>query len=93
KIAEIYGAEVPFIREEELSDDNSKISDVIIHILEKYEKVGKAFDYFMLLQPTSPLRDEVEIIEAYKTLKDKNVNSVISVSEADHSPLWMNTLN
>lgn len=93
EIAKKYGAEVPFIRDENLSKDNSKISDVIIDILEKYENFGKKFDYFMLLQPTSPLRDEVEIIATYKVLKEKTANSVIAVCEAEHSPLWMNTLN
>lgn len=92
EIAKNYGAEVPFIREKKLSEDNSKISDTIIDILEKYEKLGKSFDYFMLLQPTSPLRDEIEIIKAYRILKEKKANSVISVCEVDHSPLWMNTL-
>lgn len=91
-IAKQYGAEVPFLREANCADDNSKISDVIINILQKYEKLGKQFDYFMLLQPTSPLRDEKEIISSYKLLKEKKANSIVSVCEAEHSPLWMNTL-
>lgn len=93
ELAKVYGAEVPFVRERELSEDNSKISDVIINILEKYEKLGKYFDYFMLLQPTSPLRDEKEMISAYKLLKEKNANSIVGVCEAEHSPLWMNNID
>lgn len=91
-IAKKYGAEVPFLRENNLSNDDSKISDVIIDILEKYKKIGKTFDYLILLQPTSPLRDEKEIINAYNSLKEKNANSIIGVCEVEHSPLWMNVL-
>lgn len=92
-IAKQYGADVPFLRENNLSNDDSKISDVIIDILGKYEKKGKRFDYFILLQPTSPLRDEQEILGAYEILKEKNANSIIGVCEVEHSPLWINSLN
>ncbi|MGL5126109.1 MAG: cytidylyltransferase domain-containing protein [Fusobacteriaceae bacterium] len=93
EISEKYGATIPFLREELLSGDTSKISDVIVDILDRLEKLGKKYDYFILLQPTSPLRDEDDIIKAYNLLKDKNANSVVSVCEADHSPLWMNNLD
>lgn len=92
-IAKSFGAEVPFLREENLSKDSSKISDTIIDILKKYEKSGKFFDYFILLQPTSPLRDEKEIVNAYNLLKEKNANSIIGVCEVEHSPLWMGNLD
>ncbi|MGL5053242.1 MAG: cytidylyltransferase domain-containing protein [Cetobacterium sp.] len=93
EISEKYGATIPFLREELLSGDTSKISDVIADILDRLEKLGKKYDYFILLQPTSPLRDEDDIIKAYNLLKEKNANSVVSVCEADHSPLWMNNLD
>lgn len=93
EISKSFGAIVPFLRDKNLSEDNSKISDVIINDLEKLKKLGKEYDYFMLLQPTSPLRTEEDILESYNFLKIKNGNSVIAVCEAEHSPLWMNTLD
>lgn len=93
EISKNFGAIVPFLRDENLANDNSKISDVIINVLEKLKKMGKEYDYFMLLQPTSPLRTEEDILNSYNFLKMKNGNSVITVCEAEHSPLWMNTLS
>ncbi|WP_146777999.1 acylneuraminate cytidylyltransferase family protein [Methanococcus maripaludis] len=92
KISRKYGAKVPFLRDCNLSSDHATSMDVILDVIEKMQKLGKTYDYAMLLQPTSPLRDEKDIINAYKILVEKNANSVVSVSEADHSPLLCNTL-
>lgn len=91
-ISEKYGASVPFIRPEILSNDTANTVDVIIHALDYYCKENSNFDYFMLLQPTSPLRDSKDIISALELLIEKKANSVVSVSEVDHCPLWSNTL-
>lgn len=92
KIAEIskkYGAKLPFIRPLELATDEAKSSDVIIHALKFYPD----FTNFCLLQPTSPLRSYNDIINAYNLFLDKRANSVVSVCETDHSPLWTNTID
>lgn len=93
EVSKKFGAYIPFLRDASLAEDSSKISDTIIDILEKLESEGKKYDYFILLQPTSPLRGQNDIINAYKLLKEKNANSIISVCEAEHSPLWMNNLD
>lgn len=92
KIARKYGAEVPFLRSEKTSSDTASSWDAVAEVLENYKLLGKEFDTFMLLQPTSPLRTEKHIIEAYAELADKKANSVISVCEVDHSPLYCNIL-
>ncbi|WP_194190929.1 cytidylyltransferase domain-containing protein [Clostridium chrysemydis] len=88
-ISKELGANVPFLREDYLSSDEAKTSDVIVDIL---EKVSENYDYFILLQPTSPLRNKKHIIEAIKLAVDSDCDSVVSVCESDHSPLIMNTL-
>ena len=95
KIAEIsksFGAKIPFLRPKELASDNAKTVDVIIHVLNYYINQNIEFDYFMLLQPTSPLRNSKDIKNAVNLLFEKNANSVVSVCETEHSPLWSNTL-
>lgn len=95
KIAEIsksFGAKVPFLRPKELANENAKTVDVIIHALNYYVNKKIEFDYFMLLQPTSPLRNPKDIKNAVNLLFEKNANSVVSVCETEHSPLWSNTL-
>ncbi|MDH6458380.1 CMP-N,N'-diacetyllegionaminic acid synthase [Fusobacterium sp. PH5-7] len=90
EIAKKYGGSVPCLRDKKLANDNAKSSDVILDILNRVEK---KYDSFIMLQPTSPLRTEKNIIEAYKMYLEKKANSVVSVCEMEHSPLWTNTLN
>src|ERR1035437_4268597 len=56
KIANEYGADVPFLRSDPLSKDSAKSIDVVDFVISEYLKQGKKYDYLALLQPTSPLR-------------------------------------
>lgn len=91
-IAKKYGADVPFLREESLATDNSSSWDTIRYVVAEYKKRGKTFDTVTLLQPTSPLRDSIDIQNAFKVFEDKGASSVVSVCEVDHSPLLCNNL-
>ncbi|QOP40828.1 cytidylyltransferase domain-containing protein [Sulfurimonas marina] len=75
-------------RPNELATDTSTTFDTIKHTIENMEE----YDYIVLLQPTSPLRNEKHIDEAIKLLEEKQADAVISVCELDHSLLWSNTL-
>ena len=91
KIAEIckqYGAEVPFMRPDELASDTANSISVLKHSIEFFKN---EFDYVLLLQPTSPLRTVKDIDKAIENLNN-NVKAVVSVCETEHSPLWSNTL-
>lgn len=92
KISLQYGAEVPFFRSAKLSSDYADSWDVILEVLAYYYKVGEKFDTICLLQPTSPLRSDLDIQKGYKLLDETQGDCVISVCEMDHSPLWSNTL-
>ena len=87
-ISKKYKAET-IERPDELASDISTTFDAIKHTIENCEQ----YDYIVLLQPTSPLRDEKHIDEAIELLKSKNADAVVSVCEMDHSPLWSNTLD
>lgn len=91
-ISRTYGAECPYLRPNEISKDESSTADVIEYILEKELELGNEYDYFCLLQPTSPLRNEINIVEATDLLIDKDAKSIVSVCEAEHSPALMNFL-
>lgn len=96
EIAEVSkkaGAEVPFIRSEQLATDTATSASVVKHALSWYkEKMKSQYEYFVLLQPTSPLRNSDDISSAISLLKEKNADAVISVCEMEHPPLWSNTL-
>ena len=76
-------------RSDELASDTATSFDAIKHTI---ENTIETFDYVILLQPTSPLRNNSHIDEAFELLIKTNAAAIISVVEMDHSPLWSNTL-
>ncbi|MFW2552962.1 cytidylyltransferase domain-containing protein [Aliarcobacter butzleri] len=76
-------------RPDELASDTATTFDAIKHTIDN--NIDK-YDYIVLLQPTSPLRNEKHIDEAIELLEEKKANAIISVCEMEHSPLWSNTL-
>ncbi len=91
-VAREFGAETPFMRPAELATDTAKSMDVILHAMAWCEDQGKHFDWIMNLQPTSPLRNSGDIVEACSLMVRRRAGAVVSVCEADHHPLWCNTL-
>lgn len=91
-IAREYGAEVPFLRSEEMSSDTAGTWDLVKEVLHNYKAVGESFDSVCVLQPTSPLRTAEDIRQGYELFTCKKANAVIGVCEMDHSPLYSNTL-
>ena len=88
EIARQYGADVPFLRSPETSTDTASSWDTVAEVLENCRKGGNVFDTFCLLQPTSPLRTAEDIRNAYALYREKADFAVVSVCEAEHSPLW-----
>lgn len=74
-----YGIEVPFKRDENLSDDYAKSIDVVLDVIFHYEAINKMFDAVVLLQPTSPLRTYTNLVEAIEKFEDSKGDSLISV--------------
>lgn len=87
-VASEYDVEVPFKRPENLSDDASSSYAVIEHAIDFYKNILKEeFDYIVMLEPTSPLRDEDDIDKAIEMLNEHSSASAlvgISKVEAQH---------
>lgn len=85
------GLNVPELRPEELASDTAPSSAFIIYTLNKLEKEGNNFDYFILLEPTSPLRDIEDVDNAIEMLVDnREYDSVVGVCKAeDVHPAFM----
>lgn len=92
EIGRKYGAEVPFLRGRQNSSDTASSWDVVLEVLEEYGRRGAKFDTVMLLQPTSPLRTAEDIRNAYRTMREKQALTVVSVCEMEHPPIWSNVL-
>ena len=89
KISKKYGAEIPFMRPKELARDDSLAIDNYIYTI---DRLNKKFNYgiveFIILQPTSPLRTSLDIDTAIQIFEEKKADSVISISEVIHPPIW-----
>jgi CMP-N,N'-diacetyllegionaminic acid synthase len=92
EIAGECGAEVPFLRSDENAKDVSSSWDVVEEVLSRYEREGKVFDTFCLLQPTSPLRSADDIARAFNIYKEKGARAVVSVCELEHPLSWCGEL-
>ena len=76
-------------RPDELASDTSTSFDAVKHAIDNLE----SYEYILLLQPTSPLRNENHIDKAIEFLEEKNADAVVSVCEMNHNLLWSNTLD
>jgi len=89
KVAKEYGCEVPFMRPPELALDHTPGIDPVLHAVEQLP----GYDYVVLLQPTSPLR-QVEDIDGCVSLCVQQASpAAVSVTECDKSPFWMYQLD
>ena len=82
-IAEKFGAEV-FMRREELSNDKASSFVVIEDVL---NKIGTTIDYFVLLQVTSPFRNENHIKESIEIFENgiSEYDFLVSMQKSDKS--------
>lgn len=94
-IAEVaiqYGAQVPFLRPEHLAQDTSTTLVGVLHAIEQLKTQKKNYDILVLLQPTSPLRDVIDIDSAVETFFSNGRRALVSISEANDHPLLMRTI-
>lgn len=87
-IALKYGASVPSLRPDYLSSDTATSVDTVLYTLDLLEKQGNTFDFFMLLQPTSPLRTAEHIKKAVEECMAKEADSMVSFCPCEHPPEW-----
>lgn len=88
-ISKHFGAHVPFIRPPELATDKSSTYEALHHALAYLKDVeGSIFDYIVLLEPTSPLREDDDIDRMLEQLiaNEDDFDSIISVGEIDEHP-------
>lgn len=93
-IAQMWGAEIPFLRPQHLAQDLTPSMDVVLHAIEwldTHEHYQP--DLVMYLQPTSPLRTAQDIQAAIELLIAKNADSVVSVSPVQKHPYWMKQMD
>jgi len=79
-VASLYGAEIPFMRAPELSDDLTHTDPVILNALEWLLGNGYDVDYVCCLYPTAPFIKSKYLKEGFKLLEKNNATSVFPVT-------------
>ncbi|QCT04560.1 Posttranslational flagellin modification protein B [Paenibacillus algicola] len=87
------GARIPFMRPDALAEDHSRTIDVLQHAIEFYEGQGKVYEHIVLLQPTSPLRNSLDIDEAYSIFQQNDADSLQSVCPVMQHPFLLRKFN
>lgn len=72
RVAKEYGAEVPFMRPKEISDDYTITADVINHALEWLKKEGEEYEVVCTIYATAPLLQSKYLIEGFNKLKNSD---------------------
>jgi len=93
EISRAYGAEVPFIRPNDISMDDTPDRPVMLHLVHWIETNMKYFfDYLVYLRPTTPFKRASFINNAIKTIANNDsLSSVRSVTKTEgvYHPYWM----
>jgi len=83
-----YGASV-IDRPRELASDTARSSDAVAHALEVLAERGDLPEYFVLMQPTSPLRNSDHLLEFIEGFLASGLACGVSITEAEHHPWKM----
>ena len=94
EIARSYGAEVPFLRPKEISQDSSDSIEYVQHVMDWFQTQEKIQpEYLVLLCPPTPLRDPVLVDKAIdKILHNSKATSLRSARETQESPYKLFTI-
>ncbi len=87
-IAAHHGAAVPFLRPADLASDTSSTLDAVTHALERLRENGQEFDWLVLLEPTSPLREDDDIDNMLERLaaRQDDWDAIVSLGEVHEHP-------
>ena len=86
QIARSFGAEVPFFRSEKTSSDYATTNDVLLEVLEEYEKRGETFDVACCIYPTAPFVTAEKLKTAMEQLLSSDADTLIPVVAFSYPP-------
>lgn len=92
KVAREFGATVPFLRPAELASDTATTFDAVKHAIDYYaSEKSQGFDYIVLLEPTSPLRESDDLDKMIERIVSADIeyDAIVSLGEVHEHPSVM----
>ena len=86
EVAKRYGAQIPFFRSQEASDDYATTNDVILEVLEEYGKRGETYDLACCIYPTAPFVTSDKLQGAVRALEGSDADTLIPVVAFSYPP-------
>lgn len=86
EIARKEGAEVPFFRSEKTANDYATTADVLLEVIEEYQKRGMEFETGCCIYPTAPFITASKLKEGMKLLKEQKADSVMPIVQYSFPP-------
>ena len=86
KIAQAYGASIPFYRSKNTAGDYAMTIDVMTEVVEEYKKRGINPEYVCCLYPTAPFVTADKLIKAKGALEETGADAVIPVVKFSFPP-------
>lgn len=80
EVAQRYGAQIPFLRSPETSNDFATTEDVLLEVLTEYEQRGIQFSKGCCIYPTAPFVTAAKLKAAYEELILHNADSAFPVA-------------
>ena len=79
EVAKLCGANVPFLRSDETSNDYAMLADVVEEVLLEYKKMDREFDYFCCVLATAPFVSSDKLLKSFELLKNSDADSIVPV--------------
>ena len=92
EIAKKYGAEVPFLRSVETSNDYATTADVLTEVVNEYSRKGIQYDLMCCLYPTAPFVNADKLKKAVNMIKNSDADSLMPVVAYSFPPQRSNII-
>jgi N-acylneuraminate cytidylyltransferase len=79
QIAKQYGADIPFMRSEETSNDFATTMDVLMEVICQYKKMNIEFSSLCCIYPCVPFLRGDTLVKAFNTFTDSDADTLMPI--------------
>lgn len=69
EVARQHGAQTPFVRPAELSDDHAGTTPVVLHAIRALQDAGRSYEHVCCIYATAPLLQTDDLLRGYRLLE------------------------